>query len=73
MPPQGMRELVGRVMVDPEFLARLARSPESELASYHLTDNERAIVLQALARMQAAPTTERTRAFRSAIVQRLAT
>jgi hypothetical protein len=73
MAQQGMRDLVGRVMVDPEFLAQLVRSPEATLADYQLDDNERAIVMQALARLEASPVSERSHAFRSAMVRRLAT
>jgi hypothetical protein len=73
MAQQGIRELIGRVMVDPDFLARLVGSPESTLADYELDNNERAIVMQALARLEAAPATERSHAFRSAMVRRLAT
>jgi hypothetical protein len=73
MAQQGIRELIGRVMVDPEFLARLIGSPESALADYELDNNERAIVMQALARLEAAPGSERSHAFRSAMVRRLAT
>jgi hypothetical protein len=72
MAQQGMRELVGRVMVDPEFLARLVASPETTLADYHLDDGERAIVMRALARLETTPPSERSRAF-GAMVRRLAT
>jgi hypothetical protein len=73
MARQGMRDLIGRVMVDPEFLARLVGSPESTLADYELDKDERAIVMQALARLEATPIRERSRVFRSAMVRRLAT
>jgi hypothetical protein len=73
MAQQGMRDLVGRVMVDTEFLARLVGSPESTLADYALDDSERAIVMRALARLETTPVSERSRAFRSAMVRRLAT
>jgi hypothetical protein len=73
MPTKGMRELVGRVMVDPEFLAELLRSPDANLAEYTLSDQERAAVMQALARLKATPPGQRARAFQSAIVRRVAT
>jgi hypothetical protein len=73
MAPQTMRDLVGRVMIDSEFLSRLVRSPETTLADFELDDGERAIVMQALARLEATPLSERPGAFRSAMVRRLAT
>jgi hypothetical protein len=73
MQKPGMRELVGRAMVDPEFLATLVRAPEPTLAGYELDDNERAAVLQAVQRLVAMPSTRRSGAFQSAMVRRLAT
>ena len=54
-----LAELVGRVMVDPEFLAALQRSPESILAEYELNDDERSVVLRALARLAQMPAAQR--------------
>ncbi len=73
MPTQGMRELVGRAMVDAEFFDRLVRSPETVLAGYELDDAERTAVLQALRRLASTPTTRRAGAFQAAMVRRLAT
>lgn len=70
---QGLRELVGRVMIDPEFLAELQRSPEPLLAQYQLTDAERAIVDLALARLARTPVSERRRQFRNTLISRVAT
>src|ERR1043166_4613187 len=39
-------ELIGRAMIDPDFLADLQRSPEPILAQYELTADERSIVLR---------------------------
>ena len=36
---QRLVELVGRVMIDPDFLADLQRSPETVLAQYELNDD----------------------------------
>src|SRR5437016_1656470 len=52
---QGLRDLVGRAMVDPDFLVALQRSPNALLADYELTADERATILQALARLARAP------------------
>jgi hypothetical protein len=70
---QGLRELVGRVMIDPEFLAELLRAPETLLAEYELTDGERATVQQALARLAKTPSNERRHQFRSSLISRVAT
>ncbi|HEV8639916.1 MAG TPA: hypothetical protein VGV13_02340 [Methylomirabilota bacterium] len=70
---QRLPELVGRAMIDPEFLADLQRAPESVLASYELTDDERAAIRTALVRLTQTPTTQRAQAFRTALLRRVAT
>jgi len=70
---QGLRDLVGRVMIDPEFLAELQRSPETLLAQYELSDDERATVRQALVRLAKTPSSERRHEFRSTLIRRVAT
>ena len=70
---QGLRDLVGRVMIDPEFLAELQRAPEPVLAQYELSDTERATVRQALARLAKTPASERRHKFRSSLISRVAT
>jgi hypothetical protein len=70
---QGLRELVGRVMIDPEYLAELQRAPESLLAQYELSDSERAIVELALARLAQTPLSERRRQFSNTLISRVAT
>jgi len=64
---------VGRVMIDPEFLAGLQRAPESLLAQYELTDAERTTVRQALARLAATPASERRHELRNILIRRVAT
>lgn len=73
MGKQGMRELVGRAMIDPDFLDALVHSPDSALADYELDDNERAAVRQALRQLESTPAKRRAGAFQSAMVRRLAT
>jgi len=73
MRKQGIGELVGRAMVDPDFLDSLVRAPESTLVEYELDDTERAAVLQAVTRLRSTPSTQRAGAFRSTLVRRLAT
>jgi hypothetical protein len=70
---QGLRELVGRVMIDPEYLVELQRAPESLLAQYELSDSERAIVELALARLAQTPLSERRRQFSNTLISRVAT
>jgi hypothetical protein len=70
---QGLRDLVGRVMIDPEFLAELQRAPEPLLAQYELSASERAIVELALARLAQTPVSERRRQFRNTLFSRVAT
>ena len=71
--PQRLPELIGRAMIDPDFLADLQRTPEAILAQYELNDDERRTVLGALARLAKAPAGERAQAFRSALIRRVAT
>jgi len=70
---QGLRELVGRVMIDPEFLAELQRAPEPLLAEYELSDAERATVRQAFTRLVKTPSSQRRHEFRSTLISRVAT
>ena len=68
-----LADLVGRAMVDPEFLAALQRSPEAILADYDLDDAERSTVLGALARLAQMPAAQRDHALRTALIRRVAT
>jgi hypothetical protein len=70
---QGLRELVGRVMIDPEFLAELQRAPTPLLAEYDLSDAERATVERALDRLAKTPSSERRHEFHSSLIRRVAT
>ena len=73
MAGQGLRELVGRVMIDPDFLQTLIREPGAVLADYQLSAEERASVLQAIAKLSVTPQSQQARAFQSALVKRWAT
>lgn len=70
---QRLPELIGRAMIDPDFLADLQRSPETLLAEYELNEEERRTVLRALARLAQAPSKERAQAFRAELIRRVAT
>lgn len=66
-------ELVGRAMIDPDFLAELQRAPETVLARYELTDDERAAVRSAVARLAEAPAHRRAQELGTALLRRVAT
>ncbi|MBI4636375.1 MAG: hypothetical protein HY727_08495 [Candidatus Rokubacteria bacterium] len=69
----GLRELIGRAMVDPAFLADLQRAPDATLAQYELSVEERAAIEQALARLASTPAGQRAGALRNALLRRVAT
>jgi hypothetical protein len=71
--PQGLRELIGRAMIDPEFLADLQRSPETVLAKFQLNADESKAVHQALRRLAQAPPNKRARELHTALIRRVAT
>lgn len=73
MAEQGLKELVGRVMIDPDFLQALMRDPYPLLADYELNEEERASVLQAIAKLMVTPQSQRARKFQTALVKRWAT
>ena len=70
---QRLPELIGRAMIDAEFLADLQRAPEPILAQYQLTDEERATVLGALAGLAATPSGQRAQTLRTELIRRVAT
>lgn len=68
-----IQDLVGRVMLDREFLARLARDPDAILAGYELTADERAVIIQALGRGIHASDEEREVHLQETMLRRWAT
>ena len=60
-------------MIDPDFLADLQRSPDSVLAGYELSAEERAIVDQALVRLANAPAHQYADELKSVLLRRVAT
>ena len=73
MADQGLRELVGRVMIDPDFLQALVRDPHTVLVDYELSAEERTSVLQAVAKLMVTPRSQQARTFQTALVKRWAT
>jgi hypothetical protein len=69
----GIRELIGRAMIDKEFMGELLRDPATVLAGYDLAAEERAAIMQAVARAGTTSDAERTRAFRAVMMKRWAT
>jgi hypothetical protein len=70
---QGLRELIGRLMIDSELLRRLQHTPDDVLAQYELSDEERTTVRNALARLAITPAHQRPHALHSALIRRVAT
>ncbi len=71
--PQRLPDLVGRAMVDPDFLADLQRAPDAILAQYELSDDERAAIRTALVRLADTPIHQRAVVLRSTLLRRVAT
>jgi len=69
----GIRELVGRAMIDREFLADLVRDPATMLADYDLTAEERGAIMQAVGRTGTASERDRARALHNVMMKRWAT
>jgi hypothetical protein len=70
----GIRELVGRAMIEKEFLAELVRDPETVLIRFELDDDEKKAVMQAVGRCGSTSSpTERVQAFQSILMKRWST
>jgi hypothetical protein len=72
METQGFRDLVGRIMIDPDFFDQLVRDPEATMAEFTLSADERSTVLQAVGRAGEPPTPERLRAVKAVMMKRWA-
>jgi len=72
MPPR-LPELVGRLMIDPEFVAEVLRAPDTVLQQYDLTEEERTAIRLALDRMGDTPPSRRAHALRTVLLKRVAT
>ena len=70
---RSIRDLVGRAMIDREFLAGLVRDPQTVLADYDLSAEERAAILQAVRRNASGSEQERTHALQIVLMKRWAT
>ena len=68
-----IRDLVGRVMIDKQFLADLVRDPATVLADYDLSSEEHAVIMQAVGRTDHTTERERARALQNILMKRWAT
>jgi len=68
-----MRDLVGRAMIDQEFLQELIRDPAAVLAGYDLEVDERAAIMQAVSRSAKQSDVERAQALQVVMMKRWAT
>ena len=73
MAGKAIQDLVGRVMIDRDFLAELVRDPDTALASYELSAEERAVILTALGRGVHDSEQERAHTLQSVMLKRWAT
>jgi hypothetical protein len=73
MTGKAIQDLVGRVLIDRDFLAELVRDPDAGLADFELTSEERAVILEALGRGIHGSEQERAHALQSVMLKRWAT
>ena len=69
----GIRDLVGRAMIDKKFLADLLRDPVTMLADFDLSVDERNAVMQAVGRTGNVSDADRARALQNVMMKRWAT
>lgn len=69
----GIRDLVGRAMIDRKFLADLVRDPVTMLADYDLSVDERNAIMQAVGRTGNVSDVDRARALQNVMMKRWAT
>ena len=69
----GIRDLVGRAMIDKQLLADLVRDPATMLADYDLSAEERQAIMQAVGRKDTVSDRDRARALQNAMMKRWAT
>ena len=69
----GIRQLIGRAMIDKDFLSELVRDPDRVLVDYDLTGEERAAIMQAAGRNEKLSERERARELQIVLMKRWAT
>lgn len=73
MTGKAIQDLVGRVMIDREFLADLVRDPDVILAGYELSAEERGVIMQALGHGVHVSEEERAHVLQNVMLKRWAT
>ena len=73
MASKGIQDLVGQAMIDKAFLAELVREPARVLATFDLTPDERAAIMQALGSPSNVSDRDRARALQNVMLKRWAT
>jgi hypothetical protein len=73
MTGKAIQDLVGRVMIDRDFLADLVRDPDAILSAYELTTEERSVILLAIGRGTHCSEEERAHALELVMLKRWAT
>ena len=68
-----LSDLIGRAMIDPEFLEQLRKAPDTVLAGYELTAEERTVVTKALTRLAKATTPQQIDELKIDLLRRVAT
>jgi hypothetical protein len=69
----GLRDLVGRAMIDPDFMADLERSPDTVLAKFQLSATEATAVRRALRQLSQTASHKRGRELHTALIRRVST
>ena len=69
----GIRDLVGRAMIDKAFVDELVRDPGRVLADYELSVDERAAIMQAVGKTTSGSERERAHALQIVMMKRWAT
>ena len=69
----GIQDLVGRAMIDKQFIVALVRDSHALLAEYDLSAEERAAIMQAVGRAMSTTEQERARALQVVLMKRWAT
>ena len=68
-----LSDLVGRAMLDPDFVDQLRKAPETVLAAYELSAEEHELVTKALTRLAHATTPQQIDELKIDLLRRVAT
>jgi hypothetical protein len=69
----GLRELIGRAMVDEQFREELIENPAAVLVDFDLEAHEQAAIVKAATQSRDRPKREQARTFQTAMMKRWAT